>query len=198
MPVDVQITVEDPKFFEALNNPDGFLPVLEASMKNILDEYKQVAEVYAPESEANRPGRFDKHGKPMGYYERGRGWWYPLMTRSTLQSNLRTIGEGMLKTGKSKAVNAFLIAGGVAGYRLIPSSQQMDKRWTVEVERKANEVIGILANSATYSGYVQGMEQTVLHASRQWRTVMTSWEDTALQSLVDAETVKAIAEYYNV
>jgi hypothetical protein len=33
---------------------------------------------YPPATEANRPGRVDQDGNPMGYYERGRGWWYPV------------------------------------------------------------------------------------------------------------------------
>lgn len=49
---------------------------------------------YAPSSEANLPGRIDGDGEPMGYYERGRGWWYPVKRASTL-AGVSGVAEGV-------------------------------------------------------------------------------------------------------
>lgn len=51
------------------------------------------AEGYPPSSEANLPGRIDEDGRPLGYYERNRGWWYPLLRRSSL-GGVDSVAEG--------------------------------------------------------------------------------------------------------
>ena len=48
---------------------------------------------YPPADEANAPGRVDKDGEPMGYYERGRGWWYPVKNPATL-SGMNSVADG--------------------------------------------------------------------------------------------------------
>jgi hypothetical protein len=196
---DVTIDVQDPDFFKALEDPEGFLPYLGQAMQNILTVYQSVAEVYAPESDANSPGRFDQEGRPMGYYERGRGWWYPLLTHNTLGlkdeiPTLRPHSKAPV-TMKSMALMALGFPG-VAGYRLIPNSEQMHDRWVWEVIFDPSEVIGNLSNIASYSSYVQGLDQVQLHQSRGWRTVMNSWEDPSVQSILMDETMKAVDAYY--
>lgn len=176
----IELTIEesDPEFFKALQNPQGFLPHLATAMENIVSEYQARAEVYAPESEANAPGRVNADGWPMGWYERGVGWWEP---------DNRSI--------KRKGIAVKDIAFQNIRYRLTEPSQQMGDRWVTEVQQTANEVIGFLSNTATYSGYVQGMEQIALHRSRGWQTVMDIWE-SGLQVEVDVQTTKALEAYY--
>ena len=201
MTFEVEITQSDPRFFEALQNPDGFIPVLGEAMKNIIDTYEERASVYAPESEANKPGRFNMlTHEPMGFYERGRGWWYPLLTHNTmgLAKEIPLLHVN-LKAPHTKDVTTLMASGirGVAGYRLIENSEQMHDRWTTEVQQNASEVIGKMSNSASYSGLVQGLLQVTLHRSRGWKTVVDTWESPEMQQVVTDETIKAIDQYYN-
>lgn len=199
--VQIDISYDDPEFFEALKDPDGLLPYLGDAMENILSVYQTVAEEYAPESEANRPGRFNMETKePMGYYERGRGWWYPLITHITLGGEDLPTVKPHKKSPKTMKSMRLLAVGfkGVAGYKLVPSSEQMHDRWEIGVGITSREVVGHLRNTASYSDLVQGSEQMGLHASRGWITVMTSWEDREVQDAVYSETAKALEKYYNI
>ena len=197
--IEYTIDIQDPGFFKALENPDGFLPFLDRAMANTLTAFQAVAEIYAPESEANRPGRVDENGDPMGYYERGRGWWYPLLTHNTMgmAEEIPVIGPHSKSPTTLKSIKTLAIGiKGVAGYKLIPNSQQMHDRWTWDVNHSSGEVIGHLMNSATYSPYVQGMEQDPLHRVRGWSTVMDSWEDDLTQSTVMDEVKLAVDAYF--
>lgn len=198
--VEVTITESDPRFFEALADPAGFFPHLRDAMQRIVTAFSERASEYAPESEANQPGRTDKEGRPMGYYERGRGWWYPVMTHNALGlgSELPIVGPHP-KGPKTMGALALLARGfsGVAGYKLRPTSEQMHDRWTAEVQQSENEVAGRVANTASYSSYVQGPDQTALHASRDWQTVEQTWESDDMQNVVEQETLQAIDDYYN-
>jgi hypothetical protein len=197
----VTIEYSDPRFFEALADPEGFLPFLADAMQNIVDAYQEIASVYAPESEANRPGRVDKDGRPMGYYERGRGWWYPLTTHNTMGMGAEIpLLKPSTKAPKTMSITTLMaqgFTGGVTGYKLIPNSEQMNERWTNSVQQSASEVIGRLNNSASYSGLVQGMSQTALHRSRDWRTVVDAWAGDELSGIIIDETMQALKAYYN-
>ena len=199
-PQDISIEYSDSEFFAALADPSGLLPHLEDAMHGIMTEFVAQAELPAPESAANKPGRVDKEGKPMGYYERGRGWWYPLMTHNTLglQSEIPTVGPH-IKAPHSLGIKSIKAKGfaNVAGYRLIANSEQMEENWHAEVSLHENEVIGDLTNFASYSGYVQGQDQTRLMQDLQWRKVEDSWNSPAVQSAVTTETDKALAAYYH-
>lgn len=201
MPVEVQITFDDPKFQEAVKNPDGITPHFADAMKNIMAVFMDKASEYAPESEANAPGRIDKNGKPMGFYERGRGWWYPILTQQGLGSaNGVVLFRGKKKNPTSTKLGTSLKAvgfRGVAGYHLRETSEQMDKQWLTDVTQNANEIVGELTNTASYSGYVQGVEQIVLHKEREWRqTTPTVWESEEVQNVVRDEVFAAIDQFY--
>jgi hypothetical protein len=197
--LEVTIQIENPEFFKALEDPTGFLPYLGIAMQEILSIYQEVAEVYAPESEANSPGRLDKEGKPMGYYERGRGWWYPVITH-----NKMGLGQELpllrphSKSPRTMRATTLMAEGfaGVAGYKLIANSEQMHDRWSNEVHITVDGVVGNLRNTATYAEDVQGKEQAPLHASRGWRTVESSWEDSLVQDSIIKATNKALDDYY--
>ena len=76
---------------------------------------------YPSATEANRPGRFTPDGSPMGFYERGRGEWYPIVRAV----NLRSFGNFGKAQGIIKASKTQRETGTVAGYRLIPSSERL-------------------------------------------------------------------------
>lgn len=199
--ISVQIDYEDPEFFKALESPEGFFPILGDAMENILSVFEGVAAEYAPESEANRPGRVDGEGHPIGYYERGRGWWYPLVTKQTIsmKENLPTLRPHMLapKTMEAKTLLAEGIRA-VAGYRLIPNSEKMHDQWEQGVGITQREVTGFLRNTASYSDYVQGANQIGLHAERGWQTVIASWNSKEVQEVVDEQTTLAIVKFFRV
>lgn len=196
--VEVSIETDDPDFFKALQDPKGLFSILAESMQKIMTVYKEQAEIYAPESEANKPGRVDREGKPMGYYERGRGWWYPLVTHNTLQGELPILGIHT-KAPKTLGSTALLAKGipVVTGYRLVPNSEKMHDQWAIDVIQTENEVVGVLSNTASYSGYVQGFSQTRLHQSRDWQTVMQSWQAQQVQDYILEETLNAVSIYYH-
>lgn len=197
-----QLTIEysDPQFFAALADPEGILPHLQDAMHGIMTEFIAQAELPAPESAANKPGRLDQDGRPLGYYERGRGWWYPLMTHNTLglQSEIPTLGQHR-KAPHTLGVSSLKAKGfqGVAGYRLIPNSEQMEENWHAEVTLQGNEVIGDLTNFASYSGYVQGQDQTRLMQELQWQKVSEIWNTQPVQDAVTTETMNAVETYYH-
>jgi hypothetical protein len=196
---DITIEYSDPKFFEALADPEGFMPFLEGAMHDIMTEFVAQAEIPAPESEANKPGRVDKAGRPMGYYERGRGEWYPLLTHNKLGG-----GEFPALGLHSKAPHtrgtSRLLARGiplVTGYKLIPTSEQLEENWQAEVNTQGDDVIGNLFNQVSYAGYVQGDEQTKLNEERLWQKVQIVWESDAMQAAVNDATSMAIDDYYD-
>lgn len=69
------------EILEALKKaPEQIMPYLGRAMTFSTRHIQgQVAE-YPPATAANRPGRKNAAGREMGYYERGRGWWYPTRT----------------------------------------------------------------------------------------------------------------------
>jgi hypothetical protein len=197
---DITITEDDPKFFEALENPEGFLPILAEAMANIMTEFVAGVEKPAPESDANAPGRTDRNGRPMGYYERGRGWWYPIRTHNKLGLGRDLPRLGLNARAPHTLGSRALIAkgiNGVAGYKLSAVSEQLEENWRADVIQNADEVIGILSNLASYGGYVQGVDQTALHQSREWNTYLDIWESAHMQAVVVDETMKALKTYYN-
>lgn len=53
---------------------------------------------YPPATAANKPGRFDAKGKPMGWYERGMGWHSP---SGRVYARSETLGRRWTTTTKS-------------------------------------------------------------------------------------------------
>ena len=196
--VEFQLTTPEP-FWDNIQHPENFRQYVEPAMSNIMDEFKAEMEVYAPESEANAPGRTDKDGRPMGYYERGRGWWYPIMQKVTILAAGRlagaSLGRSKAKFGKAVGVIKGGRRFGVAGYKLIPSSQQMGDRWVTALESNQDSIVGTLFNGASYSGLVQGTEQTSLNASRDWSTIDAIWAGDEMQGTLDEQIGGALDQF---
>ena len=196
----VEFVLETPEpFWDNIQHPEKFRQYMEPAMSNIMGEFKTEMEVYAPESEANAPGRTDRNGEPMGYYERGRGWWYPVKGRDTILQAGRLVGAGKglsrARFGKSFGVIKGGRKFGVAGYKLIPSSQQMGDRWVTAVQTDQDSVTGTLFNGASYSGLVQGSEQTALMAERQWNSIDDVWYGDQMQGTLDKEIGDALDQF---
>jgi hypothetical protein len=151
--------------------PRKSVAILEKAMKkSCLAITGELAE-YPPATEANSPGRMDKHGRPMGYYERGRGWWYPVKKKATLESG-RMEGK-ILKTRRAFGLNKQdRLAYGAIGYRLSRHnrSQVLGKHWTTKTVRMSDGIEGQIGNSASYAKYVH-IQQPVIFKVRKWRTI---------------------------
>lgn len=89
--------IENPELLEAMKvEPEKVLPFLHDAMVDItylLQSHLGYALGYPPASEANQPGRVNAEGEPLGYYERNRGWWYPVKRPETL-GGMDSVGEG--------------------------------------------------------------------------------------------------------
>lgn len=196
-----EITTDNPQFFEALQHPEGVMDNLADAARDIVGHIKEVEETYPPTTEANQPGRYSlRTHRPMGFYERGRGWWYPIMQRSTLGKG-KGIGtivprKGAAVTGKAIAVRALFISG-VAGYKLRATSEQLGSRWAMSLYRDPHQVTVELSNSATYAPFVQGLEQARMHMVRGWLSIVAVWYLDDTQAYIQEQLEKALHEYFN-
>lgn len=128
----------------------------------------------------SKPGRWttDKDGnaRPMSYYERGRGTWYPIMKRKNVFARGMPKKSKGIITGKSVGVRS------VAGYRLIPTSHRLREKWTVTKTQSGVTV----NNSAPYAAVVQNAKkQARLMKEIGWRT-----DRQAAQFVLDNKMVR--------
>ena len=155
-------------FRDALaKSPEAFIPYAVDAMTETTRLIQGGLAEYPASTEANQPGRFSlKTGRPMGYYERGAGWWYPVMTRETLQ---KVAGGKMGKArGVIKASALIRAVSRVQGYKLIRSSEQLGKSWTTDIQVVADGVMGEVGTNTSYAPFVQGDEQSALLAKYGW------------------------------
>ena len=101
---------------------------------------------YPPATEANRPGRVTRDGRPMGYYERGQGWWYPVKQAKTL-GGVRLKSAGVRPLGRKAAKQM-----GAVGYKLIRSSERLREHWTTRIEKQPDGVEGVIGTGVSYAG----------------------------------------------
>lgn len=146
--------------------PDVALDLLEKAMAQAVAAVQERAQEYPPSSEANAPGRYSTATKrPMGFWERGRGWWYPVMNR-----------EKLGKIGKRRGAIEAPVMAGPAGYKLLQRSERLGTKWNSEVRSGKDAIEGVLGNTASYADYVQGDRQLSLHAKRGWITLAEAVE----------------------
>lgn len=155
-------------FQQALGkSPEAFIPYAVDAITESTRLIQGALAEYPPSTEANQPGRFSLiTGRPMGYYERGAGWWYPIMTKKTLEN----AASG--KYGKARGVvNASALIRAISevkGYKLIRSSEQLGKSWTTDVQTVEDGVIGVVGTKVSYAPFVQGDEQSSILAKYGW------------------------------
>jgi hypothetical protein len=148
--------------------PEKVMPYLKKAMTLSVRAVQERVAEYPPATEANQPGRISmKTHKPMGYYERGRGWWYPVMRKKTLGAKIGK-SVGAIKAGKSirtfTQVQGYKLAGG-------GSSEMLGRSWDAQIIAQDDAIIGLVGNNTSYAPYVQGDKQWRVHKARGWITV---------------------------
>lgn len=159
MNVQVKVTGLDElkrKYKFASKNADKYMS---AAGKEAVDRFVLPVEgikQYPPATEANLPGRFSlTTKKPMGYYQRGKGYWYPI--------------TGTAQKGDRKTRAAYRKVSKVIGYRLRPTSQRYGTKWFVKRVPYGVRV----GNSASYAPYLTGASmQSKLMAKYGWRKLV--------------------------
>ncbi len=143
-------------------------------------------EEYPPTTESNQPGRWTHPAentrrvtrggmgaldieagslvqpRPMGYYERNRGYWSPRM--NITRSSFGHFGKaaGRIKAKRNSAV---------AGYVLTSHSEMLGKMWIVEPISDG----ALLINSASYARFVHdAKKQARIHAEHGWQTIQAA------------------------
>jgi hypothetical protein len=139
------------------NAPEKVFPFLKKAMQVSVRAVQENISEYPPSTAANQPGRVDEKGKPMGYYERGRGWWYPVMQEQTLGEEIG-VSFGAETAKRAAKRNKVKSIPTVAGYKLARggTSQMLGRSWSTNVITEKDGVLGEIGNRASYSGYVQG------------------------------------------
>lgn len=114
------------------------------------------------------PGRYSlRTQRPMGYYQRSVGWWYPVMRRATLGAER----IGRLR-GTQLAPRQQRGPGEVIGYKLAAggTSQRFKEQWSMRLEDGG--FTAVITNPTTYGPFVMGDElQSALMAALNWPTV---------------------------
>lgn len=196
-----EVIVELKGFDEAIDwleqAPEAAMPYFEQAMELGLLAVAGRVKAYPPATDANRPGRVNADGDPMGYYERGQGWWYPVKQAKSL-GGLRLKSEGVIKLGRKAAT-----VSGIVGYKLIRSSERLREHWTTQITRIAGGVEGIIGTVVSYAGAVQGFvsrdpRQAQLPASRDWMSIETAMTDSLSDfEAAFAEAVEKLAADFN-
>ncbi len=155
--------------------PADVLRVMTAAMGGAVEIVRRGVAKYPKTTEANKPGRWSiKTRKPMGYYERGKGWWYPVRKRATLGPKPKK-SEGSLRAAKTIRETS-----PVVGYRLSATSEVLGKSWATKVTPISGGVRGTLGTRASYAPAVQDKErQAAFHKARGWPTVQEVLEKSA-------------------
>ena len=126
----------------------GEQKILRDAMGRVLNDIWDEVAQYPPSSPANLPGRINAQGKPLGYYERGRGWWYPVMNKATIDGK-KGATRGQMTA--QQAVNRVKNKGAInraAGYKLAGGgkSEVLGKRWYMSIQNSGVGVVGVIEN----------------------------------------------------
>ncbi len=175
--------------------PKTVMPFLKVAMTYSVRAIQSRVAEYPPSTASNQPGRMHmvtlkrKSGnvqveRPMGYYERGRGWWYPVLEHSIIQDAGRLAGafSGKSKAvfGKTRGVIKAKKGAALAGYKLASggTSEMMGRSWDAQVTTEKSAVLGMVGNNTSYVEYVQGGKQTSLHQAHEWKTLDQALEES--------------------
>lgn len=165
------MTVKVTNLDETIKRLEGLIDEgnINAALTAGAEHLRNVVMDYPPATEANKPGRWSHpaEGKgqprPLGYYERGRGQWYPIMQKRTIM--LGSFGN----IGKSHGRILAKRGSAVAGYKLRPTSETLGRRWAIWSKDRMTVYLG---NNATYARAVHDAEkQAKFHAARGWKTI---------------------------
>lgn len=154
------------EFLKALeHSPQKALPLAKEAMTQSVALIQDILAEYPPLNEGNQPGRYSlKNHRPMGYYERGRGWWYPVMQEKTLGKKIG-VREGAVKTTQTQRE----YSPKVRGYKLRRTSERLGSKWTMKVTSGTGYVQGEVGTTVSYADVVQGDKQAKMHKARGWK-----------------------------
>lgn len=145
-------------------------PKLSAAAANALRDGAELvlntpgARNYPSSSEANTPGRFNaKTRKPMGYYLRGQGWFYPIMRRNNTSE---TAAVASKRAGFARGVSRSFE---VAGYKLRATSERYGTQFYTRSATGDGYASVVIGNRASYATYLGFRRQAKLSAARGWR-----------------------------
>ena len=168
------------ELLKALNEtPKTVMPYITKAMTlSVRSIQARVAE-YPQSTAANQPGRIDKNGRPMGYYERGRGWWYPVLQTKTLGEKIG-VAHGAETAKRAAKRNKVKTIPTVAGYKLAAggTSEMLGRSWDARVDTEDNVIVGLVGTNTSYADYVQGGKQSQLHQAIGWKTLDTALEES--------------------
>lgn len=136
--------------------PAEALAELEQAMQDAVYLLEERLNQYPPSTDANRPGRTNAAGKPMGFYERGAGWWYPIMRRATLGPK-PTKSAGAMKLARAKKLfgePGGMGTYGVAGYKLRRESEALGRSWTTQVTAGDGWIAGEVGTDTSYAPWL--------------------------------------------
>lgn len=153
--------------------PEAALKELEQEMQYAVFVLQEQLAEYPPSTAANRPGRTNADGKPMGFYERGAGWWYPIMRRATLGQKPKKSAGAMLKGRAGKLFGAQVNAG-VSEYKLRRDSEALGRSWTTQVTRGDGFIAGEVGTDTSYAPWLVDDEKQARRMQQiGWVTVGT-------------------------
>jgi hypothetical protein len=146
-------------------------------------------------------GQTTPREEPMGYYQRGTGWWYPIQKLGGRIEFLMVRHEIKGLFGRSTGLKLAKNVAGVAGYKLSKkhTSEELGQSWTHTTERTETEIVTTIGNNASYVDYVNGRYQPALFHMRGWETIDEAMEKVvpdvdAIFSDAADEIVAAIAK----
>jgi hypothetical protein len=158
--------------------PAEALKELEQAMQQAVFLLQEQLSQYPPSTDANRPGRTNAAtGKPMGFYERGAGWWYPIMRRATLGAKPKKSAGAMLGGRAEKLFGepAGLGMLGVAGYKLRHDSEALGRSWTTQVTQGEGFIAGEVGTDTSYAPWLVDDEKQARRMQQiGWVTVGTA------------------------
>jgi hypothetical protein len=123
---------------------------------------------YPPETAANHPGRIGQDGRPLGYYQRGEGWYYPIYNRASIKG---------IRSGRASGINRKVgvagAFGAVAFKRSKKTSEELGRSWAHRIRMEGSEIVSDVGNNASYVLPVQGPinEQSKVMSAIGWEKI---------------------------
>lgn len=170
--------------------PDDARKELRAAMQQAAYLAQDQLAEYPPATAANRPGRTGPDGRPLGFYERGQGWWEPVMRRATLGEKPLKSAGALKKSRADKLFGGFDLGhAGVAGYRLRRTSEALGRSWTTKVSAGDHSLVGEVGTDTAYAPWVVDDERQARRMAQiGWQTVGQSLSAVSddIQAIFDA------------
>jgi hypothetical protein len=177
-------------FQDALaRQPEVAVPIIVDSMDKVGSIVTGRVKAIPPAGPGNQKGRLDSNGQPMGFYERGRGWWYPVKGQKTLgEKPLKSRGTQGAPKALEKAIAGYKLAKGKNGNP--GTSEQLSRSfsWTPPAPSGDGSSIDVtVGNNASYTKEVTGP-----HTDQAKRMAAIGWvsiDDAVANSRDDIDAI---------